>query len=154
MIALAQRVNHASVSIKGKIISQIHSGVCILLGIRNDDTEADCDYLINRLASVKIFPDPSGDHFAKNLKTQKQDILIVSQFTLYADLRKGTGPSFTKAMAPDPARKLYQLFCDKFLALGYNVKQGEFGAYMQVALENDGPVTFIFSSDHLKSKPS
>lgn len=150
MIALAQRVNHASVSVSGKIISKIDKGLCIFLGIRKDDSEIDCDYLISRLESLKIFADDKDDHFATNLKTTPHEVLIISQFTLYADLHKGTGPSFTKAMPTKSAKELYELFCEKFSTLGYNVKQGEFGAYMQIALENDGPVTFNFCSDHLK----
>lgn len=156
MIALVQRVQRAEVRVDEKLLSQINSGICIFLGICDTDSDEDTTYLINRITSLKWFKDGVGK-FVHNLKNYQAttsgevpEILVVSQFTLYADLKKGTKPSFTRAMEPTSANKMYEDFCNKLATLGYTVNRGKFGAYMAVELINDGPATFILSSDHLQ----
>lgn len=159
MIALVQRVKKAEVTVNSKSISRISFGICILLGISEADTQEDIEYLVNRTISLKWFAS-TNTKFEYNFKsfsesnTVAPEILVVSQFTLYADLKKGTKPSFTKAKNAEEANKMYLEFCNKLSALGYTVKRGEFGAYMAVELINDGPATFILSSDHLKHHDS
>lgn len=148
MLALIQRVNYAKVSVKDKIVGQINAGYCVFLGVHKNDSEIDINYLIKKLTTLKL---NSADKakFSRAINPKKESILVISQFTLYAKLGKGTTPSFSDSMSPTPARKLYLEFCDRLSKLGYNVEKGSFGAYMQVELENDGPATFILSSDHL-----
>lgn len=153
MLALIQRVKNASVTIKGKKISRISAGICVFLGVRSGDNDQDIKYIIQRLTSLRIFSEGEGKfiYSFKNFPVAKPQpqILVVSQFTLYADLKRGTKPSFTQAMPPAPALELYRRFCAQLSDLGYTVSTGEFGAYMDVELINDGPVTFIMSSDQL-----
>ena len=151
MIALIQRVNSASVKVSNKTISKINSGILILLGIRNDDGNIDVDYLASRIESLKIMQE-GENHFAKNLIESNSQIMLVSQFTLYANLKKGSKPSFTDAMNGKDAKILYHKLGRSLEDRGYAVSYGEFGALMQVELINDGPVTFILTSDHLKDK--
>ena len=148
MIALVQKVNWANVFINQSKHSEIKKGILVFLGIANFDDEKDIDYIIRRIESLKFFQGVESN-FAKNIKEEDAEILVVSQFTLYADLKKGTKPSFTKAKNPIDAKSLYEKFCDKLIKEGYKVKTGSFGEYMQISLENDGPVTFNISSDHL-----
>jgi len=154
MIALIQRVKKASVSVSNKIISQIDKGILILLGIKASDTEADIDYLVSKIVDLRIMSEDNDldDHFSKSIKDQQLKALVVSQFTLYADLRKGTRPSFTNAMNSKDANILYEKFVEKLKEKGIGVETGEFGALMEVELINDGPVTFNLTSDHLKVK--
>ncbi len=151
MIALVQKVNWANVFINKSKFSEINKGILIFLGIGSLDTEKDIEYITQRISSLKFFPDSNSDksHFSKNIKEENAEILVVSQFTLYANLKKGTKPSFTEAKNPKEAKSLYEKFCDKLIKEGYKVKTGSFGEYMQISLENDGPVTFNISSDHL-----
>lgn len=151
MIALIQRVSKASVFISNKEISHIDNGLLILLGIRKTDYQQDIDYIVTKIRSLRIFA-KSDEYFSQNIKDQKAEVLIVSQFTLYADLKKGSRPSFTQAMNSKDAKLVYEDFVSKLRAEGLNVKTGEFGALMQVELVNDGPVTFTLTSDHLKVK--
>lgn len=151
MIALIQRVTSANVSVAKEVIGQIGQGYCIFLGIRDDDTERDIDYLISKILKIQLFAHGEGkfDQSIKDLA--RKQILVVSQFTLYGSLRKGSYPSFTHAMKPQEAQKLYNLFCKKLAEHKIDVETGKFGALMQVSLQNDGPVTFNLSSDHLKN---
>lgn len=149
MKALIQRVNKASVSVDGEVIGAIDKGVCILLGIRSTDNEQDIDYLVNKITTMRFFTE-AENKFSATLEQANGEILLVSQFTLYANLRKGTRPSFTSAMLPEQAIQLYELFITKLRETGINVETGKFGAYMQVNIENDGPVTLDLNSDHLE----
>ena len=151
MIALLQRVASSSVTVSGIKISYIGKGVLILLGIRKDDTSKDVDYLISKLVSLKFFTE-GDNHFVQTLRQLGGEILLVSQFTLYADLRKGSKPSFSDAMNGKDAKPLYLEFGHKLQAKGFSVKYGKFGVLMQVELVNDGPVTLILTSDQLKDK--
>ena len=151
MIALLQRVKSASVMVSKKTISNIGLGVLVLLGVKEDDTQEDIDYLVNKISSLKIFPKEER-HFALSIKEQNAEILLVSQFTLYGNFKKGSKPSFTNAMNGPDAKNLYLEFGRKLDEKGFNISYGEFGAYMQIEMVNDGPVSLILTSDHLKDK--
>ncbi|MFC1842519.1 D-aminoacyl-tRNA deacylase [Candidatus Dependentiae bacterium] len=152
MKALIQRVSSASVSVDNKIVSKIGHGFLVFLGIKADDTQKDRDYIIKKIVNLRVFPEV-GDATKKMAKKMDRsigdvggEILLVSQFTLYADCRKGNRPSFINAMSPEQAKSFY---CDFAVCLRKNydkVKEGVFGAYMQVALTNDGPVTILIDS--------
>ena len=146
MRALIQRVKRASVSIDGKTVGAIGPGLMILFGVTHSDTEADAVYLADKLVNLRIFCDDEGK-MNKSLLDCGGDALVVSQFTLYGDCRKGRRPGFSGAALPAQAIPLYE----KFVALmkerlGKEVPTGEFGADMLVSIENDGPVTFMVES--------
>lgn len=151
MIALIQRVSKASVFISNKEISHIDNGLLILLGIKKTDSRQDIDYIVTKIRSLRIFA-KDDEYFSQSIKDQNAQVLVVSQFTLYADLKKGSRPSFTQAMRSKDAKGVYEDFVSKLKAEGLRVETGEFGALMQVKLVNDGPVTFTLTSDHLKVK--
>ncbi len=147
MKLLIQRVNRASVEVDNKIISEIRTGYCIFLGIKSDDTESDIDKVINRLLKIGLFEgEEEKGYFSKSITEVKAEILVVSQFTLCGNLRKGKKPSFTDAMKPQEAKILYDKFVEKLKEQYPKVQTGEFAAYMKVNLENDGPATFILES--------
>lgn len=146
MKAVVQRVSRASVKVDGQTTGQIERGLLVLLGIGKSDTGNDSDWMINKLLALRIFPDD-----AKNMNRSVTDIgggiLVVSQFTLYGDARKGTRPSFTDAMPPVDAEKFYNDFMTKLrAATKLLVAEGRFAAMMDVELVNDGPVTIILDS--------
>lgn len=151
MQALIQRVKMAKVTVNEKVTGNIDNGYCVFLGIKNGDDHSDIDYIIKKLLSLKLFEGESKK-FSKNINDINGEILVVSQFTLYSSLRKGTHPSFTDTMKPSEAKKIYNHFCDMLSEEGINVQKGVFGAYMNVELLNDGPATFNLSSDHLLKK--
>ncbi len=145
MRGVVQRVSRAEVRVDGRSIGRIAGGIVLLLGIHRDDSLADASYIINKTVELRIFPDESGK-MNRTLKDVGGELLIVSQFTLYGDCRRGRRPSFTEAMAPGQA----QVFYDDILALarqsGIRVASGEFQAMMDVELINDGPVTILLDS--------
>ncbi|MCP8857584.1 D-aminoacyl-tRNA deacylase [Latilactobacillus fuchuensis] len=145
MRVVLQRVSHASVTIEQTVVGQIDKGFLLLVGICDEDTDADLDYLVKKISLLRVFEDEAGK---MNLALNQVDgsILSVSQFTLYASTKKGNRPSFTAAGAPDYAEKMYNRFNQKLAATGLTVATGEFGADMQVGLENDGPVTILFDT--------
>ena len=146
MRLLIQRVKEASVTIDGSIKSQINRGLLVFVGIENDDTENDIEYLSQKLVNLRIFDDENG---VMNLSVLdvKGEILVVSQFTLHARTRKGNRPSYIDAAKPEISIPLYEKFCQEVeILLDKNVKTGEFGADMKVALINDGPVTIWMDS--------
>lgn len=145
MKVVLQRVSQASVTIEEQVVGQISKGFLLLVGICDDDTEADLDYLVKKISQLRVFEDEAGK---MNLALGQVNgaILSVSQFTLYASTKKGNRPSFTDAGQPDYAQKMYNLFNQKLAATGIAVETGEFGADMQVALVNDGPVTILFDT--------
>ena len=146
MRALIQRVAQASVRVDGKTIAAIQQGMVILIGVGLDDTEADARYLAERTANLRIFPDASGK-FNVSLLDSSGEALVVSQFTLYANTRKGRRPSFTHAAPPDAAEPLIEAFADSLRDMGISTRTGIFREHMLVEILNDGPVTMLIDSD-------
>ena len=154
MRVLIQRVSEARVQVDERMTGEIGPGFLLLVGIQPTDTEADLATVADKIANLRVFEDPEGkmNLSALNLAESGEPVgmLVVSQFTLYGDIRKGRRPSFTGAAGPDIARPLVERFAAMFEAMGFQVGQGEFGAHMQVSLVNDGPVTIWIDSDDLK----
>ena len=140
MRALIQRVTTASVAVDGQIVSAIERGFLVLLGVTHDDGEAEATWLAHKIASLRVFEDDAGK-FNRSLHDVGGAVLVVSQFTLYGDARKGRRPSFTDAARPEQAEPLCNRFVELLRAEGLTVETGIFGAMMAVALINDGPVT-------------
>lgn len=150
MRILVQRVTEASVTIGGSVKSAIGRGLLVLVGVADTDTDADIDYLASKLVNLRIFDDAEGVMNLSAADTQAE-ILVVSQFTLYASTRKGNRPSYIRASKPDFAVPMYEKFCSAVSErLGREVGTGTFGADMQVSLINDGPVTIWIDSDERK----
>lgn len=145
MRAVVTRVKEASVTINGAVRAQIGRGFLVLLGVAPEDTEKEAAYLADRITGVRVFADDLGK-MNLNLAAVSGALLVVSQFTLYADL-KSRRPGFTKAAKPETAAPLYETFMAECRKRGFAVEQGEFGADMQVASVNDGPVTLLFDTD-------
>ena len=150
MRCLVQRVSEASVTVDNKVIGQIGKGLLILLGIEDSDTEAVADKMVQKVLSARIFEDQNGKTNL-SLADVNGEVLVVSQFTLYADLRKGNRPNFTRAGAPDKANALYEYFMSRCREWIDVVAHGEFGADMKVRLLNDGPFTIMYDSDELNT---
>lgn len=146
MKAVIQLANNATVSVAGDITSKIDFGFVVLLGVTHDDTEADAQYLVNKLVHLRIFADADGK-MNKSLQDVKGDVLSISQFTLFADTKKGRRPSFVQAAKPDHALELYNYFNRLIEEQGIHVETGEFGEMMDVQLTNQGPVTIILDSN-------
>lgn len=146
MRLVVQRVSSASVAIEGTIVGRIGNGLVVLVGIRNRDGIEQVDHLADKLAHLRVFADADGKMNRSVMETGGS-LLVVSQFTLYGDCRKGRRPSFTDAAAPDAAIPLYERFLTRLRQSGLTVQTGHFGAMMQVELTNDGPVTLILESD-------
>ena len=150
MIAVIQRVSEAKVDIENKTVGQIGIGLIILLGIENEDGEDDINWLSRKVANLRIFADENGV-MNKSLIDVGGDILLVSQFTLHASIKKGNRPSYIKAAKPEIAIPLYDKFRGVLEAeLGKGIQTGEFGAMMQVSLCNDGPVTIVIDTKDKK----
>ena len=145
MRAVLQRVSRAEVRIEGRVVGRIARGFVVLLGVADGDTESDAAFLVDRIVGMRVFADTAGK---MNLSIAQVEgaMLVVSQFTLLADTNSGRRPSFTKAAAPDEARRLYEHFLSLARTRGVKVETGEFGATMEVDLVNDGPVTIILDS--------
>lgn len=146
MKLVVQRVKKAKVTVEEKIVGEINEGFLVLLGVKPTDTEKTADYLVKKLCNLRVFKD-ENDKMNLNIKQVKGSLLIVSQFTLYANCKEGNRPSFTDAAKPDKANELYEYFCNKCRENEIEVQTGEFGAHMQVELLNDGPVTIILEND-------
>jgi len=145
MKALIQRVNRAEVYIKGKLYREIGKGILLLLGVEKGDTEQDVEYISKKVSHLRIFED-TIQKMNLSVIDIKGEILVVSQFTLAANCRKGNRPSFDRAEWPARAKELYIQFIDTLRQNGLRVKTGDFGTYMQVHLINDGPVTILLDS--------
>lgn len=148
MRCVIQRVSQASVVVEGKTVGAIGVGMVILLGIGDGDADDDIAYLTEKIAHLRIFPDDVS-RMNRSLMDIGGGALIVSQFTLYGDCRKGRRPDFTKAAKPEIARDLYERFCDALAAKGIPVQRGVFQAHMDVSLVNDGPVTLFLDSSRI-----
>ncbi len=145
MRALVQRVTEASVEVNGSVVGSIGPGLLVLLGIASGDSSQIAHKLADKVAALRIFSDQQGK-FNLSLADIGGEALVVSQFTLLADTRKGKRPSFIDAAAPEVAQELVSVFCDRLRSQGLHVETGRFGAHMHVALVNDGPVTIILDS--------
>ena len=146
MRAVVQLVKKASVSFNDTVISEIGYGLLVLLGVRKNDTPADARMLAEKIANLRIFPD-QGKLMNLSVLDVGGKMLIVSQFTLYGDCRKGRRPSYSDAAPPDQAEELYELFIRETVKLGIHVASGKFQAMMDVALINEGPVTLLLDSE-------
>jgi D-aminoacyl-tRNA deacylase len=145
MKVVLQRAKNASVSVDSEIKGQIDKGLMLLVGVTHEDSEKDADYLAEKIINLRIFEDENGK-MNLSLKDTEGSILSISQFTLYGDTKKGRRPNFMEAAKPDHAKVIYDYFNGKLQKLGINVQTGIFGAMMDVAFTNDGPVTLILDS--------
>ena len=153
MRAVLTRVNSASVSIDGEVVGKIGRGFLILLGVGPNDTEKECRYLAEKALGLRVFRD-ENDKMNLGLDAIGGEVLVVSQFTLYGNCRKGRRPSFAEAAGAELGEQLYEKFLSICEELGYPPQHGRFGAYMQVESVNDGPVTLILDTDQLMDTPS
>ena len=142
MKLVVQRVKNAQVEVDKKIVGKIEKGFMVLLGVTHTDTKAEADYLVKKLCKLRVFTD-ENEKMNLALKDVGGELLIVSQFTLYADCTQGNRPSFINAAKPEQANELYEYFCQECEKNGIKVEKGIFGADMKVSLVNDGPVTII-----------
>ena len=146
MRTVIQRVSHASVTINGVVKSAIEGGLLVLVGVEDADTEEDIQWLCKKIVGLRVFDDEQGV-MNKNIQDAGGDILVISQFTLFASTKKGNRPSYIRAAKPDISIPLYEQFCEELsIALGKPVGTGEFGADMKVELLNDGPVTICMDT--------
>lgn len=147
MKIVLQKVQRAHVDIDGKTVGEIAEGYLVLLGITHGDTEADADKLIEKVLKLRLFSDPGSNSFMeRNIVDEGGALLVISQFTLYGDCKKGTRPSFSDAARPEQAKPLYRYFVNKLIDMGIPTQMGEFGEHMEVSLINDGPITLILES--------
>ena len=152
MRAVLTRVTSASVTIDGQVVGQIGKGFLILLGVGPEDDEATCRYLAEKALGLRVFEDENGK-MNLGLSDVEGQVLVVSQFTLYGNCRKGRRPSFTEAADPELGNRLYEKFLEECTLLGFPPQHGQFGADMQVASVNDGPVTLILDTKQLMETP-
>lgn len=145
MRAVVQRVNYGSVTVDDKKVGEIEKGLLVFLGIGKEDNVEDLDYLVKKVLGLRIFED-ENNKMNLSLLDIKGELLVVSQFTLYGDVRKGRRPNFTASASPDLAEKLYKDFIEKSKEYDIKVEEGIFGADMKVNIENDGPVTILLDS--------
>jgi D-aminoacyl-tRNA deacylase len=146
MRAVVQRVQRAQVTVRGETVAEIGRGLLVLLGVGQDDSEAAADYLAEKIAGLRIFDDEAG-RMNRAVAEVGGSVLVVSQFTLFGDVRRGKRPSFDAAARPELARRLYEYFVAKLRAAGLRCETGRFQEMMQVELINDGPVTILLDSE-------
>jgi D-tyrosyl-tRNA(Tyr) deacylase len=148
MRVIIQRVKSSQVTVNGEIIGKIGRGLNLLVGISGQDTDTELDWMVRKCLELRLFPDENGeDRWQKSVLEICGELLVVSQFTLYGDCRKGRRPSFDRSATPKLAEDLYDRFVAKLKDSGLRVETGKFGAMMQVAIENDGPVTLILERE-------
>ncbi len=148
MRVVIQRVKSSSVVIEGEIISKIGRGLNLLVGIASNDTDVEIEWMARKCLDLRIFPGNSDNtKWEKSVTDIQGELLVVSQFTLYGDCRKGRRPSFSNSAAPDVAEKIYNRFVERLKKSGLSVATGKFGAMMEVNIENDGPVTLLLEKD-------
>lgn len=146
MRAVVQRVSQASVTVGEEVVGQIGAGFLVLLGVADSDAPADLEWLVNKIVGLRVFEDDEG-RMNRDIVESGGAMLVVSQFTLLGDCRKGRRPSFVKAARPEIARETYDAFCDVVRAKGIEIETGRFQQHMDVALVNDGPVTLLIDSE-------
>ena len=146
MKALLQRVSHASVTVEGQVVGQIEKGFVVLLGVTHSDGKPQAEWLANKIGGIRLFEDEDGK-MNRALDDVGGSLLVISQFTLYGDARKGRRPSFIDAARPEQAEPLVDYFVSQLRRQGFEVATGMFGAEMQVAIHNDGPVTLMLERD-------
>lgn len=146
MRAVVQRTNYSRVKVNGNIIGEINKGLMVLLGIKKGDSNKDGQYLMDKIVNLRIFPDEDGK-MNRSLIEIEGEVLLVSQFTLYGDVRKGRRPSFTEAGLPEEALPLFNNCVSYLRELDIKVETGEFGAEMSLTIENDGPCTILLDSE-------
>lgn len=152
MRAVVQRVSRASVSVGGETVASIGAGLLVLAAVGKDDADADADYLVDKIVNLRVFPDDAG-RFDRSALDAGASLLVVSQFTLYGDTRKGRRPSFTDAAPPAEAQARFAGLVERFRSAGLPVQTGRFQEMMDVSLVNDGPVTLILdSADRLRPR--
>lgn len=148
MRIVIERVKSSSVTVDGEVIGKIGRGLNLLVGISPTDTEAELDWMTRKCLELRLFPDEvEGKGWQKSVMDIQGEILVISQFTLYGDCRKGRRPSFSNSASPDIAEKLYDRFIDKLKQSGLHIATGKFGTMMQVNIDNDGPVTLILDKE-------
>jgi D-tyrosyl-tRNA(Tyr) deacylase len=149
MRVVIQRVKSSQVEVDGVVVGKIGRGLNLLVGIADTDTEAELDWMARKCLELRLFPgtDSSSERWEKSVLEIGGELLVVSQFTLYGDCRKGRRPSFTRSAAPEAAQQLYEKFVEKLRQSGLRVETGQFGAMMQVSIENDGPVTLLLERE-------
>ena len=152
MRAVLTRVSSASVAIDGEVVGKIGRGFLILLGVGPEDTETECRFLAEKALGLRVFEDENGK-MNLGLDAVQGEVLVISQFTLYGNCRKGRRPSFAGAAGPELGEKLYEKFLSDCASLGYPPQHGRFGADMKVESVNDGPVTLILDTDQLMHEP-
>jgi D-tyrosyl-tRNA(Tyr) deacylase len=145
MRAVVQRVNHATVSVEAEVVGRVELGVCVLVGVGREDTESDAAALADKVVGLRIFED-AAQKMNLSVLEAGGSVLAVSQFTLFGDVRKGKRPSFSEALEPVRAEALFERFCEECRTRGARVETGRFRRHMQVALENDGPVTILIDT--------
>ncbi|MBF2008002.1 D-aminoacyl-tRNA deacylase [Chlorogloeopsis fritschii PCC 9212] len=144
MRVIIQRVKSSQVTVDGEIVGKIGRGLNLLVGIAETDGDAELDWMVRKCLELRLFPDrEGGDRWQKSVQEIDGELLVISQFTLYGDCRKGRRPSFDRSAAPQTAEDLYNRFVAKLRESGLRVETGKFGAMMQVSIENDGPVTLL-----------
>lgn len=147
MRVVVQRVQASQVTIAGKVVGKIGRGLNLLVGIADTDTEAELNWMVKKCLELRLFPSEAGDRFDRSIQEIEGELLVISQFTLYGDCRKGRRPSFERAAAPSLAEQHYAEFVTKLRQTGLKVETGQFGAMMQVSIENDGPVTILLEKE-------
>jgi D-tyrosyl-tRNA(Tyr) deacylase len=143
MRVVIQRVQSSKVEIQGNVTGEIGRGLNLLVGIGASDTEAEVDWMVRKCLDLRLFPGENSNRWDYSVQEIQGEILVISQFTLYGDCRKGRRPSFSESATPDTAQLLYEQFVNKLKESGLHIATGEFGANMQVNIDNDGPVTLI-----------
>jgi D-tyrosyl-tRNA(Tyr) deacylase len=150
MRVIIQRVKSSQVAVNGEIIGKIARGLNLLVGIADTDTDIEVDWMVRKCLDLRLFPDEEGgDRWEKSVQEINGELLVISQFTLYGDCRKGRRPSFDRSAAPTLAQDLYNNFVAKLRETGLRVETGQFGAMMQVSIENEGPVTLLLERESI-----
>jgi D-aminoacyl-tRNA deacylase len=149
MRVIIQRVKSTQVKVNDRIVGKIDRGLNLLVGIASTDTAAELEWMARKCLELRLFPDPASDtgRWDKSVQEISGELLVISQFTLYGDCRKGRRPSFDRSAPPEAAEKLYDIFVEKLRQSGLKVETGLFGAMMHVSIENDGPVTLVLDRD-------